>query len=118
MEEHPEHELPSLKSIKKTVEELTGIKPIVTDMCKNSCLAYTGLHANLEHCPLCNEHAARYEVVKGKMFPRRTFDTYPFRPQVQTLMRDCESAERMHHRRKVVEELRAKLAPTVIGLIH
>ncbi|RDX40842.1 hypothetical protein OH76DRAFT_1459357 [Lentinus brumalis] len=110
MEEHPERELPSLKSIKKTVEELTGIKPIVTDMCENSCLAYTGPHKNLKECPICPERAPRYDIHKGKNVPRRTFDTYPLGPQAQALMRNRECAERMHHRRKVTAELKAKLA--------
>ncbi len=110
MEEHPERELPSLKCITKTVEELTGIKPIVTDMCKNSCIAYTGPRAKLKACPICPERAARYEVIKGKNVARRTFDTYPFGPQAQALMRDRECAERMHHRRKITEQLKAKLA--------
>ncbi len=110
MEEHPERELPSLKSLKKTVEELTGVSAIKHDMCENSCLAYTGPHAKLTSCPLCKERAPRYEILNGKQVPRRTFDTYPFGPQAQALFRSPESAERMHHRRKVMAEFEAKIA--------
>ncbi|KAF8238969.1 hypothetical protein L208DRAFT_1239512, partial [Tricholoma matsutake] len=30
-----------------------GVMPIVDDMCKNSCIAYTGPLAKLDECPEC-----------------------------------------------------------------
>ncbi|RDX42284.1 hypothetical protein OH76DRAFT_1458839 [Lentinus brumalis] len=119
MEEHPERELPTLKVLKKMVEELTGVAAIKHDMCEKSCLAYVGPHAKLTHCPLCKERTPRYHEIDGKNVARRTYDTYPFGPQAQALFRSPESAERMHHRRKAMadfeEQIAAGLKPDILG---
>ncbi|KAI0704478.1 hypothetical protein C8T65DRAFT_547648, partial [Cerioporus squamosus] len=36
---------------------------------------------------------------------RRTFDTHPLGPQAQAVYCDPESAEKMHHRRRALQEL-------------
>ncbi|TFK31091.1 hypothetical protein BDQ12DRAFT_619579, partial [Crucibulum laeve] len=41
--------------VKKKVAELTGVVPIIQDMCPNSCVAYTGPFAEFEKCPICKE---------------------------------------------------------------
>ncbi|KAI0704479.1 hypothetical protein C8T65DRAFT_547376, partial [Cerioporus squamosus] len=53
MEYNPELELPTLEKMRKLVAELTGVVPIKTDMCINSCMAYTGAHAHRDKCPSC-----------------------------------------------------------------
>ncbi|KAF4583405.1 hypothetical protein EYR38_002155 [Pleurotus pulmonarius] len=40
----------SLHKVRALAEELTGIKPIMVDMCPNGCLAFVGKHANDEYC--------------------------------------------------------------------
>ncbi|RPD54103.1 hypothetical protein L226DRAFT_472656, partial [Lentinus tigrinus ALCF2SS1-7] len=79
-------------------------------MCEHSCIAYTGPYAKHDTCPVCPEQTPRYETLNGKRVPRRTFDTYPFGPQAQALMRSRESVEAMHHRRKMMEAFRATIA--------
>jgi hypothetical protein len=49
----------SYEVIRAKVERLTGITQIQTDMCINSCIAYTGPFESLEACPKCA--MSRYE---------------------------------------------------------
>ncbi|KAF8150585.1 hypothetical protein B0H34DRAFT_801527 [Crassisporium funariophilum] len=49
-----ENSVPLLHSVKKIVGDITGVHSITTDMCENTCIAYTGPFANLESCPKCN----------------------------------------------------------------
>ncbi|KZT28623.1 hypothetical protein NEOLEDRAFT_1041968, partial [Neolentinus lepideus HHB14362 ss-1] len=46
----------------KLVGEVSAIVPIRIDMCKNSCVAYTGPYAGLEVCE-CG-HYPRYDSLK------------------------------------------------------
>ncbi|TBU29097.1 hypothetical protein BD311DRAFT_611611, partial [Dichomitus squalens] len=75
--------LPTYEAMQKLVQELSGVVPIVTDMCPDTCVAYTGPFAELDHCPECG--AARYETRGRKRVARRTFQTHPLGPQVQAL---------------------------------
>ncbi|KAF8223729.1 hypothetical protein L208DRAFT_995430, partial [Tricholoma matsutake] len=50
---HPDDEIPSYDQIKCCIAEITGVMPIVDDICKNSCIAYTGPLAKLDECPEC-----------------------------------------------------------------
>ncbi|TFK80941.1 hypothetical protein K466DRAFT_502996, partial [Polyporus arcularius HHB13444] len=53
---HPEdEEIPTYEHIKKLAEEHTGIRTIRTDMCVNTCCAFTGPYAEKEKCPFCKE---------------------------------------------------------------
>jgi hypothetical protein len=47
--------------IKLCIQELIGILPIMTDMCVNSCIAFTGPFGNHTICPVCQK--AHYEKV-------------------------------------------------------
>ena len=51
---------------------LTGINHVRIACCKNSCIAYTGVYADLENCPLCNEPRRNKKNVTI-----RTFDLIP-----------------------------------------
>jgi hypothetical protein len=42
MERHPDDDIYSHHRIKRTAAELSGVVPIVHDMCPNTCLAFTG----------------------------------------------------------------------------
>ncbi|KAF9475688.1 hypothetical protein BDN70DRAFT_224059 [Pholiota conissans] len=57
-----EHHLPSLYSVKKAVGEVTGLHSIMTDMCPNTCIAYSGPYADLDQCPSYNCRKPRYDV--------------------------------------------------------
>jgi len=51
---------------------LTGITHVRILCCRNSCIAYTGVYADLENCPLCNEPRRNRRGVTI-----RTFDLIP-----------------------------------------
>ncbi|TBU37401.1 hypothetical protein BD309DRAFT_1023626 [Dichomitus squalens] len=98
-------ELPSYEAMQKTVQELSGVVPIVTDMCPKTCLAYTGPFAGLDRCPYDTCGEARYEMQGKKRVARRTFQTHPLGPQLQALYRSRHCAKRMHYRERVMEQL-------------
>lgn len=98
-------ELPSYERVQKIVEELSGVTPIITDMCVNSCLAYTGPFAELDVCPLCPLHEARYERRGTATVARSTFRTMPWGPQAQALYRSRPHARRMRYRDDLTETL-------------
>jgi hypothetical protein len=41
--------------MKRRIAEITGVVPIVDDMCQNSCIAFTGPLAKLNACSECGE---------------------------------------------------------------
>ncbi|KIJ57734.1 hypothetical protein HYDPIDRAFT_103918, partial [Hydnomerulius pinastri MD-312] len=60
MEDQELDDFPSLSQVKEAIAVLSGIEPIINDMCPNSCIAYTGPFAKLDHCRECGE--SRYDV--------------------------------------------------------
>ena len=92
----PPVEIDSLHVVKKTIEDLTRVKEIETEMCINSCVAYTGPLLSLQNCPNCGE--PRYEETSsGKRAARQRFISIPLGPQIQALYRSPESADHMHY---------------------
>ena len=86
----------SLHIVKKTIEDLTRVKEIETDMCINSCVAYTGPLLSLQNCPYCGEPCYE-ETSSGKCVARQQFSSIPLGPQIQALYRSPESANHMHY---------------------
>jgi len=108
---NPPVEIHSLHIVKKTIQELAGVRAIETDMCINSCLAYTGPFLSLEACTICGE--PRYEEsASQKRIAGQRFCTIPLGPQLQAMYRSPESANRMHYRahktRGILEQLEKK----------
>ena len=107
--------------IKKKIEKITGITQIQTDMCPNSCIAYTGPFKALETCPKCE--VSRYEDPptpddepssrprrKGEARkPRKQFYTIPLGPQLQALWRTPDGADRMRYRNRKNQDIAATL---------
>ncbi|TFK58648.1 hypothetical protein BDN72DRAFT_906543 [Pluteus cervinus] len=50
--------------IKKAVVDITGVRYIKTDMCPNSCYAFTGPWVKLDNCPKCG--TSRWDPIKTK----------------------------------------------------
>ncbi|KAI6004300.1 hypothetical protein EDD15DRAFT_2130849, partial [Pisolithus albus] len=92
-------ELPSFHQTKRLLADLSGVMSVVKDMCVNSCATYVGPLSDMDTCPECSE--PRYDQVKfnksgGKVkHPPAVFHTIPIAPQVQSLWRHSESAEKM-----------------------
>ncbi|KAJ3505412.1 hypothetical protein NLJ89_g7431 [Agrocybe chaxingu] len=101
------NDLPSLFQTKKQIEQLTGICSIKTDMCPNTCMAYTATLSQLDMCPKCGQ--SRYDTqilaATGKLVPQRQFHTIPLGPQLQALWRSPQGATAMRYRREKTAEI-------------
>jgi hypothetical protein len=100
----------SLYQVERHIADLTGIVPIVHDMCPKSCIAYTGPWLRLEQCPRCSE--PRYDPVKStvnKKVAKQKFYTIPLGPQLQALWQSPEGAKAMKYRRNRTQEILQEL---------
>ncbi|KAG2343765.1 hypothetical protein BDR05DRAFT_975794 [Suillus weaverae] len=82
--------------IKNAVTELSGMVPIVHDMCPNTCLAFTGPYADLACCPRCRE--GRWDPKKTmatQKVAHQTFNTFLIGLQLQALWRHPDNAEKI-----------------------
>lgn len=107
---NPDTRLLSLAQIKYRLPLLTGIESIVTDMCPNSCHAYTGPFETLDKCVHCGE--PRYDAARStpnNRVPRQQFHTIPIAPILQVLRLTPESAKRFDYLRVRVERLNTEL---------
>lgn len=104
--------MPSLHTVKEQMREMTGVHPIMHDMCPNSCIAYTGPLSGLESCSSCQTPRYDQETLlssNGKTKkPQRQFLTIPIGPQIQALYRTKEGAEAMRYRRNFTREMLQK----------
>jgi hypothetical protein len=98
---HPDDKIPSYDQMKRRIAEITGIVPIVDDICKNSCIAFTGPLSKLDACTECN--APRLNPLTKKA--DQHLYTIPPGPQLQALWRDEESVKRMYYRREKTQEI-------------
>jgi hypothetical protein len=100
----------SYYQIQRHVDKLSGVVPIVHDMCINTCIAFTGPWSTVDKCPKCQ--TMRYDPLKStaeKKVPRQRFYTIPLGPQLQALWRTPEGAEQMRYRQRRTNELLAEL---------
>jgi len=106
-------EVLSYDQIKRRVAELSGVIPVASDMCINSCLAYTGPFAELDTCPTCGE--PQYNPIQlaasggKKQVARQQFHTIPIGPQLQALWRDADSALNLRYREEITTEILTEL---------
>ncbi|KZV79484.1 hypothetical protein EXIGLDRAFT_578030, partial [Exidia glandulosa HHB12029] len=80
---YPDLDLYSLERIKKYIADLTGVVPIVSDMCPGSCHAYTGPLADRTTCLKCGQ--PRYDSAGN---PLQRFYTLPPTSVLQSMHRD------------------------------
>ena len=96
---HPNEDFYSLYRVKRRISLLTGIEPIVFDMCILAHVAFVAIYADLDSCPECGE--PRYDPDKlektGVKVPRKQFTTIPIGPVLQALFRSVESAKQMQY---------------------
>jgi hypothetical protein len=97
--------------MKQKLAKLTGVVPVMTDMCFDTCIAFAGLYLELCVCPEC--HKPRFKTVtqgnKHVSVPCRQALTIPIGLQIQAQYRSRKSAWNMGHRNRVMEPLLAKL---------
>ena len=107
----PDIHMLSYEQMRRKLVDLTGVIPVMTDMCFDSCVAFTGPFSELRACPECS--SARYETVtrgnKRISVPHKQALTIPVGPQIQAQYRSREGAWNMGHRVRVMEPLLASL---------
>ncbi|KAF7370240.1 hypothetical protein MSAN_00654800 [Mycena sanguinolenta] len=97
---NPADPMLSLAAIKKKVAEWSGVVPVLSHMCPNSCMAYTGPFLDRTTCRFCG--TPRFDPISGAA---QEFFTMPLGPQLQALYRSPESAKDMHYRREKTREI-------------
>lgn len=107
IKKHFDIDMLSLDQVKQKAEEITGVIPLYTDMCVDSCAAFSGPFANRDTCPLC--HKARYEFRNGKQVSRKQSVTIPVGPQIQAAYRSRESARAMRYRAELTDKVLAQI---------
>ncbi|KAG6814868.1 hypothetical protein H0H87_006903 [Tephrocybe sp. NHM501043] len=90
---HPEDDLLSFDQLKCTIWQLTGITPIINDMCPNSCLVYTGPLHERNSCHCCGQD--HLDPVTGKAWLE--LFTIPLGFSIQALKRHVTTAEQMDY---------------------
>jgi hypothetical protein len=101
LECYPDDPFLSLDQMKRCVEQLSGVVPIYHDMCKDTCVGFTGPLADCEQCPICGSD--RYQT--GTQEPLRQFITIPLGPVIQALYTSPDTAENMHYRERTTAEI-------------
>ena len=95
----------------RKLSDLTGVFPVMTDMCNSSCVAFTGPFSKLQSCPVCPSE--RYEtVMQGNRLvsvPCKQALTIPVGPQIQAQYWSQEGAWNMGHRSRVMEPMLVRL---------
>lgn len=85
--------LPKTDAQHARINFLSGVKPNVYDCCPNSCLCYTGSHADLQECPYCSE--SRFFANQK---PRKTFTYIPVADRLGAFAANTRMAELMSYR--------------------
>ncbi|THH20286.1 hypothetical protein EW146_g1041 [Bondarzewia mesenterica] len=106
---YPDSGMLTHAQIKRCIAEISGIVPILNDMCPNSCHAYTGPYADRETCAFCSE--PRYDPLvlaqsRGrKKVPRLEYRTIPIGPFLQAQKASEQSAQDLLYRKEVTEKI-------------
>ncbi|KAI0315341.1 hypothetical protein OF83DRAFT_1164840 [Amylostereum chailletii] len=110
----PSTDVLSLHEMKNKIVAISGVVPVMTDMCEDSCVAFTGPFAEREVCPECKK--SRWCVKPtgrtGQMerHPAKQYLTLPLGPQLQVLYHSPEGAVNMQHRHNYTVQIREGLA--------
>ncbi|KAN0087915.1 hypothetical protein V8E55_006536, partial [Tylopilus felleus] len=100
---YPDSLLLTLYCVKQILTNMTGVVPIVMQMCIGSCVAFTGPYIHLNACPQC--HEPRYQNINGKQVLLAIFNTMPLGPQIQAFWRHPDTAHKMRYRLRRTEEV-------------
>ena len=106
----------SFHAVEKKITEYTGVEYVEHDMCSDSCVAFTGPFANLEHCPICRTshldlNCLRASNGRVKVAAKR-FTTIPIGPQLQVQYCDPQSAQDMRYLHQRTQEVLANICCT------
>jgi hypothetical protein len=107
----PEIQTLTYDQLQQRLADLTGVFPVMTDMCFESCIAFTGPFSGLLMCPECSSEW--YETVthgtKPITVPHKQALMIPVGPQIQAQYHLCKGAWNMGHWGCVMEPLLVRL---------
>lgn len=89
------HDLLSLHRLRTRITFLSGVKPVIYDCCKNSCVCFTGPFETLDKCPYCAE--TRH---KPSGAPWNVFSYIPLIPRLLNLFLNEDTANAMDYRKQ------------------
>ncbi|KAI0054679.1 hypothetical protein BV25DRAFT_1770439, partial [Artomyces pyxidatus] len=107
----PDVQILSLHNVRKLSTRVTGLQPILVDICPKNCVAYTGEFSELKMCPYirdgktCNQ--PRYKMKKSptaKDRPRAQMMCLPVIATIKALFANEDTAQQMRHRDKCLQE--------------
>ncbi|KIO06840.1 hypothetical protein M404DRAFT_138489, partial [Pisolithus tinctorius Marx 270] len=106
----------SFYNVEKLIASYTGVVSMEHDMCRNTCIAYTGPFSQLEVCPTCEVSRWKEERLQGNRgrskVAAQTFTTIPIGPQLQALYRHKDSAIDMDYLHRRTQEILRQLQET------
>ncbi|KAJ3575566.1 hypothetical protein NP233_g1017 [Leucocoprinus birnbaumii] len=109
IETFPDIHFPSHSEISTLVNNVSGVTPIFHDMCRNSCLAFTGPFEGLDDCPECGVSRWKDPLAKKRVAEKQTL-TLPIGSSIQALYAGQDSAAAMQYRVDRTKELFAEFA--------
>jgi hypothetical protein len=98
---YPDDPFLSFRQVKRRVEQLSGVVPILNDMCPDTCVGFTGPLLNCDQCPMCGKE--RYRA--GTKEPCRQFIIIPLGPVIQALYGSSDTADKMHYRERTTADI-------------
>jgi hypothetical protein len=98
---YPDDAFLSFSQMKQQVEQLSGIVPISYNMCRDTCVGFTGPLVDCDRCPMCGKD--RY--LPGTKEPHRQFIIILLGPVIQALYGSLETAEKMHYCERATSDI-------------
>lgn len=105
----PHLTLLSFEECESLTHRISGVSPIFTDMCRNSCVAFTGFFQDLDVCP--ERSADRWIDTKKKAGVFKQTLTLPVGPSIQALYTGSDSSLAMKYRLEKTKESSLDLDP-------
>jgi len=101
----------SLYEAKKLTSHLTGLMPNYVDMCRSSCIAYTGKYKDLNTCPyihkgvLCGKERYKHRVKPTAMNkPHAQVMILPIKPTIQALYANVDTSRLLRDRDNLLKQ--------------
>ena len=110
---HPDNDFLSYDQVKHCIEQISGVTPILHDICINSCCAFTGPFQDHTECTICAEPLYEYKPGRhgcNEWCPQWQFHAIPIGPVLQALYHLPDSAKNMHHRKEQTQEICSQIA--------
>ena len=108
-------QLPSLRRKTERIEKMTGMGPRFIHCCINTCIAFTGTHAERTDCPHCGED--RYVDDGNKA--RKTFVYIPLTNRLRLQYRNAVRAKALvEYRRNLLERAQAAGQDELADFFH